>query len=229
MLSTSLPLDRINREEALRYMGFRDGRAPCGFEKLVDSTEKELLRTAKPRFIWKIFPLCHDENGTLSAGGIKLSGNDINAHLEGCGEVVFMAATLSAHADMLIAKAQAKSMTDALIADALASAGIEQICNKAELAIAEELGDGRYMTWRFSPGYGDFPLLLQENILTVLDAQRKTGLTVTDSSVLIPTKSVTAVIGISDSPVSQQRRGCAVCTMRDRCQFRRKGAHCGNA
>lgn len=227
-MNTSLRLESPDRAEALRYMGFGETVPEEIFTARIDAAEKELIKTAAPRFIWRIFPVVRDEKGVISAGGIRLSGNAIAEHLEGCTEAVFMAATLSAQGDMFISRAKARSMTDALIADALASAEIEQICNKAEAAIVKEL-QGKYTTWRFSPGYGDLPLDLQEDILSLLDAQRKIGLTVTDSSVLIPTKSVTAIMGVSDNPLPKKRQGCAYCNMRDRCQFRRKGVHCGNA
>ena len=227
-MDTVLCLENVDRAEALRYMGYGDSEPDSNFSARIDTAEKELIKTARPRFIWKLLGISRKDEECILAGGIRLTGKAICEHLGGCNEALFMAATLSSHCDMLIKKAQARSMTDALITDALASAGIEQICNKAELLIGKELGE-KYMTWRFSPGYGDLPLDLQEDILSLLDAQRKIGLTVTDSSVLIPTKSVTAIIGVSEKPLPKNKQGCAYCNMRDRCQFRRKGVHCGNA
>lgn len=227
-MDTALCLENVDRAEALRYMGYGDSEPDSNFSARIDMAEKELIKTARPRFIWKLLGISRKDEECILAGGIRLTGKAICEHLGGCNEALFMAATLSSHCDMLIKKAQARSMTDALITDALASAGIEQICNKAELLIGKELGE-KYMTWRFSPGYGDLPLDLQEDILSLLDAQRKIGLTVTDSSVLIPTKSVTAIIGVSEKPLPKNKQGCAYCNMRDRCQFRRKGVHCGNA
>lgn len=69
--------------------------------------------------------------------------------------------------------------------DALASAGIEQVCNRAEECFREQLPEV-YFTWRFSPGYGDLPLALQPEILQLLDAQKRLGLTVTPEHILIP-------------------------------------------
>ena len=227
-MNTDLYLETIDRAEALRYMGFGDSEPEKSFMERIDSVERELIKTARPRFVWKVLSLSRDESGNCFAGGVTLTGKSIAEHLEGCTKAVLIAATLSSQCDMLIAKAQARSMTDALIADALASAGMEQICNKAERLIGQELGN-KYMTWRFSPGYGDLPINLQENFITELDAHRRIGLTVTDSSILIPTKSVTAIIGISDTPLPKKRQGCEFCDMRDRCQLRRKGVHCGNA
>ncbi|MBO5226932.1 MAG: methionine synthase [Ruminococcus sp.] len=222
-----LSLDSINRAETLRYMGFGEGIPDSHFTERINAMEKELIKTAVPRFVWKSEPLVSDED-ILSAGGIILAGNDIRAHLEGCTHVVFMAATLSIQTDMLISRTQTRNIGDAHILDALAGAGIEQICGKAEFLIKEQFPE-KYMTWRYSAGYGDFPIELQSELAAYLDAQRKIGLTVTETSLMIPKKSVTAVIGIADKPLPQKRSGCTSCNMRDICNFRRNGVHCGNA
>ncbi len=222
-----LSLDSINRAEALRYMGFGAGVPDSLFLQRIDAMEKELIRTAVPRFVWKSEPLVSDGD-VLSAGGIILAGNDIRAHLEGCTHVIFMAATLSIQTDMLILRTQTRNISDAHILDALAGAGVEQICEKAELLIKEQYPE-KHMTWRYSPGYGDFPIELQSELAEYLDTQRKIGLTVTETSLMIPRKSVTAIIGIADKPLPEKRSGCISCNMRDICNFRRNGVHCGNA
>lgn len=93
-------------------------------------------------------------------------------------------------------------MTRSLAMDALASAGIEQVCNRAEECFREQLPD-TYFTWRFSPGYGDLPLSLQPEILRLLDLEKRLGLTVTAEHILIPRKSVTAIVGLADRPLKK--------------------------
>ena len=63
--------------------------------------------------------------------------------------------------------------------------------------------------------------------LDLRDASRKIGVTVTDRLILIPRKSVTAVIGISEKEIPQKRRGCSCCNMRKTCPYRKRGEHCG--
>ena len=65
------------------------------------------------------------------------------------------------------------------------------------------------------------------DFLTLLDAPRKIGLCATDSSILTPRKSVTAIIGLSNHPIEKPKKNCATCRMRDRCAFRKKEEHCG--
>ena len=211
----TLPLEEIDKQEALRYMGC-PAEPDKALRTIVDTCEQQLRRT--------VLPLCR-EAGTLSAGGMQLTGEDIARHLAECDRMILMAATLSGQADQLIHRAGISDMTRSLAMDALASAGIEQVCNRAEECFREQLPD-TYFTWRFSPGYGDLPLSLQPEILRLLDAEKRLGLTVTAEHILIPRKSVTAIIGLADHPLKKGARGCATCRMRETCMFRKGGTHC---
>ena len=64
-------------------------------------------------------------------------------------------------------------------------------------------------------------------LLDLLDAHRLIGLSATDSCILTPRKSVTAILGLSDSPVSAHKRSCVLCPNTDNCQLRKSGGHCG--
>ena len=162
----------------------------------------------------------------ISGCTLALNGSDIAAHLEGCSGVIVMCATVGGVADRLIRRLQVEDMAKAVIADAFAGAAVEQVCAKAEEIIKKEF-DGKYFTWRYSPGYGDFPINMQKQLLDVLDAPRKIGLCASGSSMLTPVKSVTAVMGVSDKPLPSKKRGCVTCNMRETCQFRKRGTHCG--
>ena len=201
----TLPLNEIDKQEALRYMGC-PGEPDAALLAVVSDCEEKLRRAVLPRVIYRVLPLSR-ENGALSAGGMVLSGEDIARHLAECDRIILMAATLSGQADQLIHRAGISDMTRSLAMDTLASAGIEQVCNRAEECFREQLPEA-YFTWRFSPGYGDLPLALQPEILQLLDAQKRLGLTVTPEHILIPRKSVTAIIGLADHPLKKGARGC---------------------
>ena len=117
-------------------------------------------------------------------------------------------------------------MAQAVVLDAMASTAIEQVCAQVDEIIAAQNPE-RFMTFRFSPGYGDYPISLQRDFLRLLDAPRKIGLSLSESCLLVPAKSVTAVAGLSASPVPRRKRGCAVCNLKMTCQYRRNGEHCG--
>ena len=58
------------------------------------------------------------------------------------------------------------------------------------------LREGLHTKPRFSPGYGDFSLEHQRDFMRILDLENSLGLTLTGSLLLVPEKSVTAVIGL---------------------------------
>lgn len=212
-----IELGNINRREAVRYMGGARVEFNARMTALLDECEQQLLKAAKPAYLYKTIE--------LPCPGIT-SGRDILRHLEGCQRAVLMCATLGAAVDRIIRVAQVSDMAKAVVLDSLASAAIEQVCSKADELIASE-NSGMYMTFRFSPGYGDYPIEMQRHFLTELDAPRKIGLSLNESCLLIPTKSVTAVIGLSENPIEKKKRGCAVCSLKNTCQYRRNGEHCG--
>lgn len=115
---------------------------------------------------------------------------------------------------------------DALLLDGFGGAYVEAGCNAAEREIAAKL-PGKYLTDRFSPGYGDLPLDVQSPLLALTDATRRLGVTLSESNLMNPLKSVTAVIGLSDTPQQARIRGCDFCAMRTRCNLRKAGKTCG--
>ncbi len=102
---------------------------------------------------------------------------------------------------------------------------METGCDEAEKAIAARFPD-KFLTDRFSPGYGDLPLSLQRALCAALDSQRRLGVTVTESLLMVPMKTVSAVIGLADTPQPARVRGCAFCARRETCTFRKNGNTC---
>lgn len=220
-------LDKLNKNEALRYMGYGGAQPGEDILMMMDECEKALLAVIKPCCIFHAFDIENVSGGVAVCGtSLVLEGDSVREHLAGCTKAVLMAATLSAHADRVIRRYEATDMTRAVMADFLASAAVEQVCDTAENSIGEEFSD-YYRTWRFSPGYGDLPLDIQGSFLDVLQAQKRIGLNATESNILTPRKSVTAIIGLSENEIPKGRRGCSACNMKDVCQFRKRGDHCG--
>lgn len=212
-----ITLNKIDREETVRYLGNSGVEMNSTMEGILDICEEKILSTAKPKYLYKTIAL---ENSGL------LVGNSISKHLENCQNAVILCATLGAEIDKLIRTAQVTDMAQAVVIDSMSSVAVEQICNSVEeLIIAEN--PALFTTWRFSPGYGDYPIELQSAFLKLLDAPRKIGLCTNHNSILTPTKSVTAIIGLSETPIEQKRRGCQSCNLAKTCKFRKAGNHCG--
>ncbi len=221
-----LELSSINHREIYRYLGYGTNQPDEATAALVREVEKKLLQIIKPRHIYRLFRITHVNGGVeLEDGKLFLPGNDIHAHLRGCRQVALMAATLAVDTDRFLKKLQFSDMAQAAIANSAANSAIEQICD----AVAEEIKNRLpqlYQTSRYSPGYGDLPISVQKKFLSVLDAPKKIGLAVTANNIMVPEKSVSAIIGLSEKPVQKKQRSCRECSLRKSCMFRLKGDHC---
>ena len=223
-----MTLDAIDKNEALRYLGCKEKIDDERMISLLDECEKRLISAAAPKYLYGVYPISFEPSGVkIADSGIMLTGNDAAEHLKNCDRIVLLCATLGQGVDVLLRQLQVTDMASAVTTDSLASAAVEQVCNRAEAEIFATVSSNS-RTWRFSPGYGDLPIDIQYDLLSLLQAQKRIGLTVNDSNMMIPTKSVTAFIGLSDGEVERRSRGCESCNMKDICKFRKSGGHCGN-
>lgn len=217
-------LTGLNRREALLYLGYKGGTIPPDVESEIARCEALLLQTARPRIVWRRFPLLPD--GSPAGTDFRPQGEDVRTLLNGCEAVIFFAATLGAEAEALIRRAQVTDMAQAVILDACGSAAIENVCDNlcGDLAAAEA---PLYLTDRFSPGYGDFPFAQQPDFCRLLDVGRRIGVTLSPSGLMLPQKTVTALMGVSPVPVEKRSRGCIDCDLFSTCSYRKEGASCG--
>ena len=216
-------LTGINRDEALSYLGWKGGPVPEDISRELSRCEALLLQAARPRAVWQLYELQPD--GTLGATGFRPEGEDIRRLLEGCGQAVLMGATLGAEVDGLIRRAQVEDMARAVILDACAGAAIENVCDNLCADLAEELRP-RHLTDRFSPGYGDLPFSQQADFCRLLDLPRRVGVNLSPAGLMIPQKSVTALMGVADRPRDNHIRGCEHCQNFETCAYRKEGKRC---
>ena len=222
---------KLNLSEPLRYLGVKGEPDPALLAQLSAAADK-LTRRIIPRWVWRAFPLAAGPEGPMlkgdgpSALGLVLPGAMAERMLADCTQAVLLACTLGAEFEALLRAEQARGMARAALLDACGSAWVEAGCDGAEGEIAARFPD-LYPTDRFSPGYGDLPLELQRDLCAALDAPRRLGVQVTDSFLLNPSKTVTAVIGLSDRPQPARIRGCGFCNLRASCQYRKGGTTCG--
>lgn len=216
-------LTGLDRAEALAYLGVRGAPDPALAARL-DRAEAFILDAARPKAVWRLFPILPD--GTLAGTAFRPAGEDIAAHLAGCEQAVLFAATLGAGIDALLRRTQAADMALAVVLDACAGAAVENVCDNLCADLARELAP-RYLTGRFSPGYGDMPLSQQRDLCRVLDTDRRIGVGLTPGGLLVPQKTVTALAGVSDAPRPRRSRGCAECDKYESCVLRREGGRCG--
>lgn len=206
--------------ETLHFLGWRG--TPVDGTILADIREMtELaLRELQPRVVTLRRRILM--GGTLEGTSLTPQGSAVRAMLSPCAEAVLMAGTLGAQSERLLLRMQAQDASRALLLDAVLSAGIEAVMDAQEDALRSQIEkEGLYLTDRFSPGYGDMPMAQTREICEVLGTQRRIGLTLSQSGIMIPRKSVTAILGISGTPVKRRPGGCTACERRATCALAR--------
>lgn len=210
----------VSRKEIERYLGCRQG-ADARTRQMIEDCLKELEQAASPHSVIQMTDLTI-ERDKLSMGGLIVTSRYLARHLRHCHQAVLMAVTLGPGVDRLQHQKSCTDMSAAVVMQACAAAMIEAVCDEVQAKVeATAREQGLYVRPRFSPGYGDWPLSDQKALLDRLEASKRIGLTVTDSLMLAPTKSVTAVIGLTDQVESCYMHKCANCDKTD-CTFREK-------
>ncbi len=210
----------IDKKEVLRYRGHRGATVPSQLDGVTDEIIKKISSHITPRFVQGRFSVTQAEAGVLLENGLLLQGQDIKKHLAGCDECIIICATAGVGADTFIRTMSVTGSVYGLVADAAATAAVEAVCDSVENQLRESLkAEKRYLTWRYSPGYGDFPFTQQPDILSLLKADRLIGVTCNESCMMIPSKSVTAVMGIAKTKPADKTRSCDRCPNKENCNF----------
>lgn len=212
----------VDLVQAARYFGAH-GEPDAATLALLQKCAVPLLAAATPRAVW-----LEADPDSLTAAGI-LAGEDVVKHLEGCTAALLLAVTLGPGVDAQIRRAGVGDIAAGVASDALGSALAEQAAEAAEAELRQWAArQGKYLTGRYSPGYGDWPLAVQPLLAAALDTARRAGLCVTENNLMTPRKSITAILGVSDHPVRGHLAGCGHCVLRTRCEYRKRGITCAS-
>jgi hypothetical protein len=153
-------------------------------ERVWDLRE-QALKVFRPARIWRRVAL-----------PLPVESQALARHLVGCPDAYLVCGTIGAEFDTLQRRVAVTSGADALIVQAIGTAAIEEWMDAVEGEIRQELEPGKGLVRRFSPGYGDLPLDYQRTLLTILDTPRKIGVSITDTLLMVPSKSVSAIVGV---------------------------------
>lgn len=201
-------------KEILRYAGCKE--ADNEIAALVRSCIDEI----KTKLTYKV---CYRQFGVkigdelCDFGAFTLQSKNLAFNLNGCESAILFAATVGVEIDRLIAKYGRISPSKALMFQAIGAERIEALCDAFCADISKEYTVGTKP--RFSPGYGDLPLAAQKDMFAVLSPEKQIGLTLTDSLLMSPSKSVTAIVGLTNKQEKNITNKCALCDKRD-CTFR---------
>jgi hypothetical protein len=212
----------VNYREIYRYLGLANHAEPEENVRVeVEKAVQEIQELSQPVYHMERFPLAW-QNGFPILEHQLLESHDLARNLKDCDEVILLGCTIGLAVDRAIRRAAVSSAFHAAALQAAAASYVEQYCNTINDKItAEEKKDGRYTHARYSPGYGDLPLSFQKEFFRLTDLTKHTGITLTEGCLMVPVKSITALIGISKKPVFCQSEGCDTCRMKDTCTYRR--------
>jgi len=213
---------KISTGEVLRYLRMGGKAADERISALIGELTETFAANSVPKNVYGIWNCAINPTEAPNAviiEGMTVKSESLARHITGCRRAVLLAATLGIGADTLLRRYSVQDMEKAVIAEAVCTAMIETYCDEIEDEIRQRPAVGGLCpTTRFSPGYGDFDIVHQKDIVRLLNCDRRIGLTLTGGYMLVPSKSVTAVIGFSEERVHNEGK-CGKCAEKS-CEFR---------
>ncbi len=212
-------------KEAAILLGIPEDKMTPGMLSRIGEQYCRIKEASVPKSVFAFFDIEVFDSNILFDNNFYIHGRYLADVCRGCKKAALIAATLGSGVDMLLRRSQTEDMSDAVVLDACASVEIERVIGLTEVGIMGSISPEEYLTMRFSPGYGDVPLDESHKIISALSADRKIGLKLTATNMLVPVKSVTAVIGISERK-TDRTKDCALCSIRDGCSYKKRGGSC---
>ena len=235
----------FNKKEALRYFRAQAGDAKA--EAAVDIAYEKLKGELQPRYTVKKFKcsVCGEGDSNVPFivkldNGTVFHSKALARYVGNAKKLYLFGATLGSRVDVALRRMALTSVAEAGAGQAVAAALIETYCDDCCAELQKQLPKGKQLKWRFSPGYGDWPLEEQKILFPVLDCAHTIGLTLTESCMMAPVKSVTAVMAVMDvsetvtgdennvslqgncaGTASSNKNKCLHCSKAD-CEFRQK-------
>ena len=171
----------MNKTEILHYLRTASRVDDPRLLALIDDCMAEVDATVQPRTLERIFPCFTLKNRRLAQT------------IAGCDRVCIFGATLGFECDRLLRTYSVDGIARGAVMQAVLASKIEEVCDGIENRLRAQ---GLTLRQRYSPGYFDLDITEQRKIFALLDLTKRIGLTLSDTCQMIPTKSVTAIIGI---------------------------------
>ncbi|MBQ8392228.1 MAG: hypothetical protein IJX51_00500 [Clostridia bacterium] len=181
----------VEIKDALRYLSIKspdEGTLALAIECIEEAKEIAVPKAVYVKSRVKI------EGRRVIFDFMEMESENLVKFLDGYSEAYIFVATIGIRADMLVNRYLKSQPSKGVLFNASCVAVIESFCDRLNLFLT----DGRYRERRYSPGYGDLSIEYQKELLKYLDAERKIGVTLTEGSLMVPTKTVSAIIGIPE-------------------------------
>ncbi len=190
-----LCLHDVNYREVRRYMHASDSDEINALIKQCIELSRNII---EPRVCFGIFDISV-EDSIVKSDCFSFESSDLCVCLKNCDKLVMFCATIGFGFDRLIHKYSVSDKAKAVCLHALGSERIEALCDVFCERIADKYNNEFSLTPRFSPGYGDLNIRMQEVFFEQLSINKLLGVSLSDSYLMSPLKTVTAVFGIKNS------------------------------
>jgi len=221
----------IDKKEVLRYLQYKSDIIDEETDRLINECIIELKDLSELKYVYRIFNISNDNASISFEDEIIIKSKDLSKLFKNSNKVALMGATLGLAVENRIRYYSLSNLSKGIIFDACATTYIEALCDYVENEIRIIANkEGTNITFRFSAGYGDVSIHHQQKIINSLNAAKLIGLNVSESSILIPRKSVTAFIGFVDNyeKTENKKSSCSTCNLYDDCSYRENGGKsCG--
>lgn len=218
-------LIEINKDEVLRYLEYKNQHIDEKLNCIIDDCIKITKDKINPRYTFGVYSILK-ENGyqiKFKDTNTSIISKDLSELLYDCSKCIIIATTLGVEIDKQIKINSYSNLTKSIILDACATTAIEELCDLLESDIEHQLSkDVKYITRRYSPGYGDLSIDINKDIINLLNTQIRIGLTITKDRIMIPRKSVIAIIGISENKVICHKKSCLKCSNYNTCKYKKE-------
>lgn len=235
MIENIKSLININENEVLRYLQYKNQELSEDIKNQIQESIQLTKKIINPRYIYKTYSIKKYKSEEdikivcLKEGNIKFESNDVYNLLFECDECILMSVTLGLEIEKEIRKLTYTDLTKGIIVDACATTAIEEVCDILQVNIEKSLlKEEKDITMRYSPGYGDLSIEKNIEIINILNSQKEIGLTVTENGIMIPRKSVVALIGISNNRIKKLKKSCENCSNRHNCKYKKETKSCGD-
>lgn len=204
----------IKKDEIYLHLGYGGVKPDESVLEMVNAIISKAEKLCKPQIGFQIFDGELIDNMSISINGLPMRvGTVIHRHLQNSTQfAVFVSTAGKEYDDYLHELRQSGDIVSEFLADAIGSeiaeAGVRYICKLAgEKAAKSDLN----ATSSYCPGHCAWKLTEQSLLFSLLPTE-PCGITLNDSCLMHPKKSVSGIIGIGKNVVETPSE-CDICTM----------------
>lgn len=190
------------------YIGFTPGEAPEPFPLIIREILTDSAKLVRPRGGYQLFNNINidRDNKKIIIGDVELdTKNIVTRHMDKSGFIAVFACTAGPEISQIASEYNKKGHTvHAYIADSLGSIVVERAMDIIQEHLKSEMAElGLKITNRYSPGYCGWELKEQSKLFSQLP-EHYCGISLSDSMLMKPIKSVSGIIGIGKDVIFDQ-------------------------